>query len=71
MNEIVPAPSNNDKIVTAKGKPGKYLREKNNTSGLHSSDICDCVNPGTVRDRELSSSSFKNTFGWDTERKMS
>lgn len=28
MNEIVPAPSNNDKIVTAKGKPGKYLRAK-------------------------------------------
>lgn len=28
MNEIVPAPSNNDKTVTAKGKPGKYLRAK-------------------------------------------
>lgn len=28
MNEIAPAPSNNDKIVTAKGKPGKYLRAK-------------------------------------------
>lgn len=28
MNEIVPSPNNNEKIVTAKGKPGKYLREK-------------------------------------------
>lgn len=27
MNEIVPSPNNN-KIVTVKGKPGKYLRKK-------------------------------------------
>lgn len=46
MNEIVPSPNNNKKIVRAKGKPGKYLREKNN-SGLHSNNICDYVNIST------------------------
>lgn len=46
MNEIVPSPNNN-KIVTVKGKPGKYLRKKKNNSGLHSNNICDYVNIST------------------------
>lgn len=50
MNEIVPSPNNNEKIVTAKGKPGKYLREQNNHSGLHSNNICDYVNISTRRE---------------------
>lgn len=47
MNEIIPPLNNNEKIVTEKGKPGKYLREKNNNSGLHSNNICDYVNIST------------------------
>lgn len=48
MNEIVPSPNNNEKIVTAKGKPGKYLRgKKKKNSGLHSNNICNYVNIST------------------------
>lgn len=67
MNEIVPAPSNNDKIVTAKGKPGKYLRAKNNGSGLHSNDICEHVNISTIKNESCLHSALKTPLG-GTER---
>jgi len=44
MNEVVSSPNNNEKITTAKVKPQKYLREKNNNSSLHSNNFCDNVN---------------------------
>lgn len=63
MNETVPAPSNNDKIVTAKGKPGKYLRAKIIPSGLHSSNICDYGNKITIKNESCLHSALKIPLG--------
>lgn len=62
MNEIVPAPSNNDKIVTAKGKPGKYLRAKI-IQWFASNNICDCVNRSTIKNESYLHSALKIPLG--------